>query len=56
MVDEEARLKVLEKIRTFGLKLPADWKFDRDEANSRGTDDDVKDASEPQTSNPTRRS
>jgi hypothetical protein len=53
MVDEEARLKALEKIRTFGLKLPADWKFDRDEANSCGNDDDVKDASEPQTSNQT---
>jgi hypothetical protein len=56
MVDDSARLRALEKIRTFGLKLPADWKFDREDANSRGSDDGVKDASEPPTSNRRRRS
>ena len=56
MADDQARLKAVEKIRTFRLKLPADWKFDRDDANSRGNDDDVKDASEPPTSSRRRRS
>jgi len=31
----DARQKALERIKAFKLKLPADWKFDRDEANSR---------------------
>jgi hypothetical protein len=32
---DKERLKALEKIRTFKLKLPADWKFNREEANAR---------------------
>jgi antitoxin MazE len=32
---DDRRQKALEKIKSFKLKLPADWKFDRDEANSR---------------------
>lgn len=31
MTPEEA----LEKIKSLQIKLPADWKFDREEANSR---------------------
>lgn len=31
----DARQKALERIKAFKLKLPPDWKFDRDEANSR---------------------
>lgn len=56
MPDDAARLKALEKIRTFGLELPEDWKFDRDEANSRGDNEGASDASKPPTSNPSRRS
>lgn len=32
---DDARQKALERIKAFKLKLPPDWKFDRDEANSR---------------------
>lgn len=31
----DIRQKALERIKAFKLKLPPDWKFDRDEANSR---------------------
>jgi len=31
----DARDKAIERIKAFKLKLPPDWKFDRDEANSR---------------------
>lgn len=33
--DERHRALALTRIRTFRKKLPADWKFDRDEANAR---------------------
>jgi hypothetical protein len=36
MATAEEREKALERIRQFKLKLPTDYKFDRDEANSRG--------------------
>ena len=29
------RSEALDRIRTFKLDLPVDWKFDRDEVNSR---------------------
>ncbi len=29
------REKAFERIKAFKLQLPSDWKFDRDEANSR---------------------
>lgn len=32
---DDSRQRALEKIKSFKLKLPSDWKFDRDEANSR---------------------
>jgi antitoxin MazE len=32
---DDRRQRALERMRAFQLKLPADWKFDRDEANSR---------------------
>ncbi|KAA1178240.1 AbrB/MazE/SpoVT family DNA-binding domain-containing protein [Rhizobium tropici] len=32
---DDKRQKALAKIRSFKLKLPEDWKFDREEANSR---------------------
>ena len=32
---DDKRQKALEKIRSFKLKLPGDWKFDREDANSR---------------------
>jgi antitoxin MazE len=32
---DDTRQKALEKIRSFKLKLPKDWKFDREEANER---------------------
>lgn len=35
MDKSERRSQALEKLKSFGLKLPADWKFDRDEANVR---------------------
>lgn len=31
----DAREKAFERIKAFKLQLPSDWKFDRDEANSR---------------------
>ncbi|NLS02571.1 AbrB/MazE/SpoVT family DNA-binding domain-containing protein [Rhizobium sp. P32RR-XVIII] len=31
----DARRKAFERIKAFKLKLPPDWKFDRDEANDR---------------------
>jgi len=31
----DPRLKAVEKIKSLGIKLPADWKFDRDDANAR---------------------
>lgn len=31
----DTRQQALERIRSFGLKLPADWKFGRDEASCR---------------------
>jgi antitoxin MazE len=30
-----SRQRALERLRAFRWKLPPDWKFDRDEANSR---------------------
>ncbi|MDR6815607.1 antitoxin MazE [Neorhizobium sp. 2083] len=32
----DQRRAALERIRAFKWKLPPDWKFDREEANSRG--------------------
>jgi antitoxin MazE len=32
---DDRRQRALEKIKSFKLKLPSDWTFDRDEANSR---------------------
>jgi antitoxin MazE len=32
---DRARERALERIRAFRKPLPADWKFDREEANSR---------------------
>ncbi|WP_188825297.1 AbrB/MazE/SpoVT family DNA-binding domain-containing protein [Brucella endophytica] len=32
---DTSRENALERIRSFRKKLPAGWKFDRDEANSR---------------------
>ena len=32
---DQSRVRALEGIRAFRKALPADWKFDRDEANSR---------------------
>ncbi len=32
---DDRRLKALEKIKSFGVKLPVDWKFDRNDANAR---------------------
>ena len=32
---DDRRQKALEKIRSFKIKFPQDWKFDRDDANSR---------------------
>lgn len=32
---DRSRERALERIRAFGKKLPADWKFDREEANAR---------------------
>lgn len=32
---DDTRLKALERIKSFGIKLPADWKFDRNDANAR---------------------
>jgi antitoxin MazE len=32
---DQSRERALQRIRAFRKTLPADWKFDRDEANSR---------------------
>jgi antitoxin MazE len=32
---DRSRQKALARIKAFRLKLPPDWKFDRDEINSR---------------------
>jgi antitoxin MazE len=32
---DQSRVRALERIRAFRKPLPTDWKFDRDEANSR---------------------
>jgi antitoxin MazE len=32
---DRSRERALARIRAFGMKIPPDWKFDRDEANSR---------------------
>ena len=32
---DRSRERALERVRAFRKPLPADWKFDRDEANSR---------------------
>ncbi len=32
---DQSRERALERIRAFQKTLPPDWKFDRDEANSR---------------------
>lgn len=32
---DRSRARALERIRAFRKSLPADWKFDRDEANAR---------------------
>ena len=32
---DRSREQALERIKAFRLKLPPDWKFDRDEINSR---------------------
>ncbi|WFR95964.1 AbrB/MazE/SpoVT family DNA-binding domain-containing protein [Rhizobium tumorigenes] len=32
---DDRRLKALERIKSFGVKLPVDWKFDRNDANAR---------------------
>lgn len=35
MERNSSREKALERIKAFARPLPADWKFDRDEANAR---------------------
>ena len=35
MERNSSRQKALERIKAFARPLPADWKFDRDEANAR---------------------
>lgn len=32
---DDQKLKAIEKIKSLGIELPADWKFDRDDANAR---------------------
>ena len=32
---DDSRERALARIRSFGWKLPPDWKFEREEANSR---------------------
>jgi antitoxin MazE len=32
---DDRRKEALDRIKAFKLKIPADWKFDRDEANAR---------------------
>lgn len=32
---DRSRERALARIRGFGKKIPADWKFDREDANSR---------------------
>jgi len=34
-IERDSRRKAIEKLKSFKVKLPDDWKFDRDEANSR---------------------
>ena len=54
---DDERLKPIEKNKSFRIKLPEGWKFDREEANSRYADDRVVSADpEPETSNPPRHS
>ncbi|WP_153366503.1 hypothetical protein [Rhizobium sp. ICMP 5592] len=48
----EWRKRALEKVKLFRLELPADWKFDRDQANVRSDDMDISAAPLPETSNP----
>lgn len=38
--DAGKRRAALERIRAFKWELPAGWKFDREEANSRETNSD----------------
>lgn len=35
ILPDDQRLKAIEKIKSLSLELPADWKFDRDDANAR---------------------
>ncbi|MBB3608499.1 virulence-associated protein VagC [Rhizobium sp. BK602] len=56
MDKSERRSQALEKLKSFGLKLPADWKFDRDEANVRSDGTDISVAPLPETSSPRLRS
>lgn len=32
---DQSRERALERIKAFAKRLPADWRFDRDEANAR---------------------
>jgi antitoxin MazE len=32
---DQSRARALERVRAFRKKLPPDWKFDREDANSR---------------------
>ncbi|MCQ1834182.1 hypothetical protein [Neorhizobium galegae] len=38
--DADERRAALERVRAFKWELPNGWKFDREEANSRGTNKD----------------
>jgi hypothetical protein len=48
---DDERLKAIEEIKSFRIKLPEGWKFDREEANSRYDDRVVISDPEPATSN-----
>lgn len=50
MDERERRERALEQVKSLGLKFPANWKFNRDEANMRSDDTDISVAPSPETS------
>ena len=56
MDEIERRKRAWEKVKSFGLKFPANWKFDRDQTNMRSEAPDLSVAFPPVTSNPLPRS
>lgn len=56
MDEAERRKSALEKVKSFRLESPADWKFDRDEANMRSDHSDLSVVFPRETSNPLPRS